>query len=704
METIDRVKTFSRSFRVSWGPDGRLVRPLADGRIEIHKVSFGLIRPTTEEEQKEEEKIHSCYVSLLKESNTVTKEKDGWDFVDKAIQKLSPAGTGTLTDQWMKRLQSVWKLIKILFAAAKQSHDLELHARYSALGSWLADYVSEKVHEEVNSGTDFQGVFCLLTGRRISEAAMKALESDDVASLRLATVIAQAASHDTRARDDVANWLKLKPELKDPDLRKIYSLLAGDFNSVREDLDWPRHLGLFLWYRKPSNFSVGDVLEEFQKFRKGSQGSPVAPVLLPTPSQDESKHDDVFYRLLKLYTKFEKMRRVDGGALPSRSTSTLLQIVDPSGYSDEKSTLDYHLAWHLFVVLRKLLAPRGEAVAATCTDFLKLTANYAFQLELAGHWEWAIYIFLLLQADSPNDSRIGEERLRSIREKAIEELLLRHIHDPQGPKKLEDALSTRGSEFLHSGTFLEFRRLVSRVISWVVRDSSIPYDLVRRYELIHHHQFGTLADSTHPALDEPYQRVALEYRNALVGGDLAYAFKVLTDVAPSCILNNEQDFLLQLFLSNDHLLPIPGNELSLAQGGLRARASASAPFLPPREADKLLEKVFGSTGALQQGQRRCSRFLIACLKYALLESQQQPLQQVMALRLQDDISAAFKEVTTERQRICLIEMAKRLVTRLHEKDEKDSFPLAEMAIDLPLPPDYRYKIIDRQLQKLRKVR
>lgn len=231
METIDRVKTFSRSFRVSWGPDGRLVRPLADGRIEIHKVSFGLIRPTTEEEQKEEEKIHSCYVSLLKESNTVTKEKDGWDFVDKAIQKLSPAGTGTLTDQWMKRLQSVWKLIKILFAAAKQSHDLELHARYSALGSWLADYVSEKVHEEVNSGTDFQGVFCLLTGRRISEAAMKALESDDVASLRLATVIAQAASHDTRARDDVANWLKLKPELKDPDLRR--SIPCSRVTSIR---------------------------------------------------------------------------------------------------------------------------------------------------------------------------------------------------------------------------------------------------------------------------------------------------------------------------------------------------------------------------------------------------------------------------------------------------------------------------------------
>jgi hypothetical protein len=81
----------------------------------------------------------------------------------------------------------------------------------------------------------------------------------------------------------------------------------------------------------------------------------------------------------------------------------LRKLVDPRNYTPNPH--DYHLHWHLF----QCLCPFDGLVKRM---FPKICVNYASQLEIAGKWEWALFILLHLEGPA--------------RDKAIEEILCRH--------------------------------------------------------------------------------------------------------------------------------------------------------------------------------------------------------------------------------------------------------------------------------------
>eukprot|EP01102_Stenamoeba_stenopodia_P013508 TRINITY_DN4393_c0_g2_i1.p1 TRINITY_DN4393_c0_g2~~TRINITY_DN4393_c0_g2_i1.p1 ORF type:complete len:498 (-),score=118.87 TRINITY_DN4393_c0_g2_i1:28-1521(-) len=391
----------------------------------------------------------------------------------------------------------IWKLVKVLFFSVEKRElatksDVEVHARRNALAKWLADWVQPEVNTEIEnqSTVPFKNILSYLTGNRVRDATREAYRTGNP---RLAVLTSQIASYDPDMMADIASqieqWSKDKTTLN-ADLVKIYQLLKGDVKAVSAGLDWPRVFGLLLWYKKPlsSGQSLRDTLADLRSLVKPS-------VLLPN-GDVVANSNDVFFRLFQLYAEQEQ-----GGHLAS-SSSSLLSVIDPTGYTLNR--FDYHLTWHLQIVLAGL----GK-IRFNLAEYLKVTANYALQLELSGLWQWALYVYLNLPLHAATLQFSAEHQVAFLlRDKAVEELLARHSFDPHREEKLEEVW--RLLKRFDKLSVREFFKLRQRVECWAAKES---------------------------------RNSRAELRLALEAEDYLHAANVLFDLAPTSILQNNPTWL-----------------------------------------------------------------------------------------------------------------------------------------------------------------
>jgi len=147
----------------------------------------------------------------------------------------------------------------------------------------------------------------------------------------------------------------------------VHELLSGNVEGVLEtlpSLDWPRCLGVYLWFC--SSHSLAHILEQFLSSKSSG---------------------DTCFELLKLYFLMGEKSSEDV------IRHQLIRSIDPVGYSSD--LLDYSLSWFLYSILRDLGLPQLSDVSHN-----SLLLSFSAQLEWLGLWPWGIFVLQNL----PNNS------------------------------------------------------------------------------------------------------------------------------------------------------------------------------------------------------------------------------------------------------------------------------------------------------------
>uniref|UniRef100_A0A7S3Z888 Nuclear pore complex protein NUP96 C-terminal domain-containing protein n=1 Tax=Lotharella globosa TaxID=91324 RepID=A0A7S3Z888_9EUKA len=467
----------SRSFCVGWGPNGQLIIPRATTRmgkgtifeLEVRKVKVNV----SEDQQKWDQKLLNCHREhRAKEGKGYSEglslcaayEDKLKDFVHNQDKEVRPH------HPWRVQL-SVWKLVRHLWLyqdAPRESF------RVGALSAWLHDAVDAEVREEIEgvssivpaSDAEFNQIRAYLTGYKRQEGADFAQRSRNS---RLAVLVAQAGRCQADMREQLIKWEEAKNDKHmSKELLRIYQILSGNVSveAGGKRMSWLRALGLHLWYADSSwplegtdmklvphagqmeteqvvssrkwTKTVSSVIDSYLRHARDgkTKAAPPWPVYdNPLVNvEDLNKPDtvrraqDVRLSLIQLSTERENF---DGGLgrllLPEKAV---------------RSRLDHSLSWHLHEVLRRpgmnlnsLLAKgKNDNKMAGLDNFGSvdvLITNYVAELEMLGHWKWAVYILM----DTSRDPTLRNYlKCHDI----VQEILYRHAAEDDGEEFKEN--------------------------------------------------------------------------------------------------------------------------------------------------------------------------------------------------------------------------------------------------------------------------
>ncbi|KAI9806603.1 MAG: hypothetical protein M1825_006060 [Sarcosagium campestre] len=355
-------------------------------------------------------------------------------------------------DAQRKHESLVWELASVLFDALEIDAAMRDYSeddgfvqellRKEGLSAFWSKVVGDAATLQSNKAdSKEEEAIAHLSAHRI-EAACQALV--DGRNFKLSTVVAligsgNVARHDMREQLDEWRRLKVLSEISEP-IRALYELLAGQTfvcdgcKGAIEDrartfvvadrfgLDWRQSFGLKLWYgileSEPLQVAIERFLEDVES---GTAGQP-----MPVPWFVEQNHtlrksgdsggvgEDLLLGLLRIFSD---------NAIGERRFP-LEGILDLRNH--QTSPVDFRLAWQLAQLLR------AGGVAALQADHdendnpdidnnkppgneteTRLCLDFAWQLETAGHWLWAV--FVVLHVENPVQRRA-----------AIQALLARH--------------------------------------------------------------------------------------------------------------------------------------------------------------------------------------------------------------------------------------------------------------------------------------
>ncbi|OWZ52424.1 nuclear pore complex protein Nup98-Nup96 [Cryptococcus neoformans c8] len=438
---VDAGLALGRSFRCSWGPNGELVHlgkicsPTESIRADTDAVVYIEKVDVLSEEPKVETSKSQRLLSLHLETSLI-EQVEGMPTVtiNPGIRFRDFASRFDAGDR--SHEANVFRLGVALFdeidIQLPEGSSEELIERISsirrklALSKWLEDAVAPLVDSDLITRSEDQPgkIFSLLSGHQVEHAVESALKAGN---MRLATLLSQAGGEES-FKDELLKQLedwqayKVNPLIA-VGYRKLYALLAGitDVSAgdpsrgsdgcpdvlIADDLDWKRAFGLHLWYGIPFENTIRDVVDSYT-FSLSSTHPPARPLppYLEKPSDNirswnlPTEPTDVLYNLLQLYS--DDAISLDQ-VLRSRDTSP--------------SPFDVRLAWHLYVLLSRVLRRRDFEDRDESTGYSanadRLTAGYAAQLEEIGEWKWAAFVLLHLETVDG-------------RSKALHALLYRH--------------------------------------------------------------------------------------------------------------------------------------------------------------------------------------------------------------------------------------------------------------------------------------
>ncbi|TFK49034.1 hypothetical protein OE88DRAFT_1633808 [Heliocybe sulcata] len=461
---VDAGLALGRSFRVSWGPGGKLAHigtlcsPFSTSYVcfTTGMPSFARCDPMLRQENNAGLGESIRHLFLQHHLNSSVIAPDASD-----IPCATPSSTTKLTFSSFLPLfaalpgsgpfeESLFRLGHALFDELdlKLSDKTPSDVRYRilslrrklALSKWLQGSVAGTVEKELReraSLDDATKAFLHMTGNQIDKACDVAMSGG---YSKLATLIAQAGGDEDFRADllqQLAVWKEEKVDIMiESGVKKVYALLAGALGEeeVWKDLDWKRAFGLCLWFGQKGEEGIVEVFNQYKEAFHGAEegvgiASP-APWYVEAPGAaqslwqtQEAAPPDALYSLIRMFAE---------------PTCSLAELLIPLSFSP--SPLDYALCWHLYIIMSRSMRirdfpdrsrpPRGrrlvdddddeeeeeeedESVEGHSPSADLLTSQYALQLETTGALEPAVFVLMHLEGSAG-------------REKAIKELLLRN--------------------------------------------------------------------------------------------------------------------------------------------------------------------------------------------------------------------------------------------------------------------------------------
>ena len=323
----------------------------------------------------------------------------------------------------------VWELAGVLFddvkshipkSSEKIEPYLESRVRKERLSRcWAVLVERASLQQAGGASSKEEEAVAHLGGHRIEDACAALLDGLD---FRLATLVSMIGG-DTLMREDMQDqineWRRLKvlSEMSEP-IRALYELVAGEVcvcegnKGALEDqarsfvisdrfrFTWMQSFGLRLWYGTLEEEGIEVAVQQYSQDLEEKREERVRPVPWfddgdkPASWEDRGsgQGEDIVWGLLKLYSdKAQKLHQYP-----------LEEVLRPQNL--QKSRLDYRFSWQLYQTLRarKIADFTPEAGPDTgettpAESIVRLTLDYAWQLESAGQWTWAVFVVLHLK-------------------------------------------------------------------------------------------------------------------------------------------------------------------------------------------------------------------------------------------------------------------------------------------------------------------
>ena len=294
--------------------------------------------------------------------------------------------------------------------------------RKDRLSAFWKDLVRDSAMRQVHEAeSKEEEAIAYLSAHRIEDACGALIENRN---FRLATLVAMIGG-DTKIQEDMkeqlSEWRRLKilSEISEP-LRAIYELLAGNTGicegckgpledrartfviSEQFNLSWKQALGLRLWYgirqEEPIQVAITSYLEDVTAHREDhARPMPWFVEQGVATSWDDAhvdQREDLLWGLMKVFADHM-----------DRKKRHLLEDVLMSE-NHQLSPIDYRLTWQLYQTLQRMQIADFQSTAVDEDDIeepspkvASLTMDYAWQLEAAGEWVWAVWVMLHLLDD-----------------------------------------------------------------------------------------------------------------------------------------------------------------------------------------------------------------------------------------------------------------------------------------------------------------
>jgi len=446
-----------RSFRVGWGPGGRLAHVGSPfntasrlpvelrSAVTVEKIDYLSVFPTSDARKYEEGRtlekklVENTLEVALKKTTIPESPSEGpcrlgpSPFDDYFLLTTSaPIPADSSLDALRASAEKearIWQLASSLWdpvtshsvtrdeddpmgestvKARKQKH-LEDLKRKQLVRTWIHDCCRESFTRSMRAAvTPVQRIFQYLTYDEIENATKEALADRD---FRLATLVAQCPVDNGTKKllfDQVVIWQTSFPNLVAGDFLRVYRTLAGRLDdSVCANLDWIRSFGLYLFFACDPHQPLTTAVECFQQFlkaeaEKSNEKISYRPNTVPHARKsiagDEGKPRsaavlDLRYQLLHRYLD---------------DTHLLETVLHPLGASP--LPFDVRISWHLFCMLKA--NEKGDFTSPTTAP--KLHVAFAEQLEGLGLWKWAVFVLLHLENDSRREYTIRDLLTRSL--------------------------------------------------------------------------------------------------------------------------------------------------------------------------------------------------------------------------------------------------------------------------------------------------
>lgn len=344
-----------------------------------------------------------------------------------AFEEVAETVDGTEPQDVHEKL--VWSLASCLFdpldsaqiANVDETTEGYMNSRIrkDRFSSFWTKLVQEPAMQQVHLATTREEeAIAYLSGHQIADACGSLIEGRD---FRLATLVAMIGGDQSMRQDmqeQLLTWRRSRvlPEMSEP-IRALYELLAGNtctcdgsvgpledrartfFLSDRFKLNWKQALGLRLWYgireEEPLQNAVRMYLDDIN-INKEEHSRPVPwfveEEIMPVwddPHKDQA--EDLLFGLLKVFSDY----------IEQKTEFALEDILVPQNH--QTSPIEFRLAWQLYQTLQKAQIAdfRSEGVDADGIEqpspkIDQLTLDFAWQLETAGHWLWAMFVSLHL--------------------------------------------------------------------------------------------------------------------------------------------------------------------------------------------------------------------------------------------------------------------------------------------------------------------
>eukprot|EP00435_Cladocopium_sp_Y103_P068995 s63_g32.t1 len=209
-------------------------------------------------------------------------------------------------------------------------------------------------------------------------------------------------------RQQLAEWKHQRRQadaLMSPELWRIYSLLAGDLEVLRDCLDWRCAFGVVLWYGQCEEADVAEedmltkvvtsYLDAAKQQGMSSRIRPLPGYLQSTAMQDMSQSFQPVPRVGESIRPSDPPESLQFAAIRMAAGCSLGERNDVAHFDYQtytKDPLDISLSWHFSVLMLALQGDEAARTACSGAAFQRLTQQYCKLLEQNGSSRWAVYV------------------------------------------------------------------------------------------------------------------------------------------------------------------------------------------------------------------------------------------------------------------------------------------------------------------------